>query len=104
MPELEQRVTGLEADMAQVREEWATVQQAPLLNARLLNALRETQVEHGRTLAEHGRTLAEHGRTLAEHGRRLDEVDRKLELLGQGQQTIIGMLDTLIAAGAPDPE
>jgi hypothetical protein len=45
------------------------------LNAGLLSALRETQVEHGETLAEHTRTLGE---------------------LKAGQAAIVGLLEELI--------
>jgi hypothetical protein len=86
---LDERVAALESELRAMREEWVVVQQAPLLNARMLSALRETQVEHGRTLAEHGRTLAEHGRTLAEHTAALGEIRHSLG-------TVVGMLQTLI--------
>jgi chromosome segregation ATPase len=49
-------------------------------HTRVLNALRQTQIEQGETLSEQSQTLAEHGRmlseqggTLAEHGRMLSE-------------------------------
>lgn len=72
---LQVRVEQLERDLAQMREEWAVVQQAPLIQARLLNALRETQVEHGEKLADH---------------------DQAFVRLEAGQRQIIEMLGRLI--------
>ena len=89
MADLEQRVTALEQDRAQIRAEWATVQQAPLVNARLLNALRETQLEHSRMLAEHDRRFDA-------IDRRFDDVDARHVGLLAGQELIVSMLDTLI--------
>ncbi|HSK95977.1 MAG TPA: hypothetical protein VK891_05100, partial [Euzebyales bacterium] len=52
-------------------------------HTRALNALRETQIEQGRTLAEHTRLLDEHGRKLDEQGRVLEEHGRKLDEQGR---------------------
>ena len=57
-------------------------------HTRVLNALRETQIEHGRTLAQHGETLAEHGRMLAEHGRALGELRETQIQHGQALVTL----------------
>jgi ribonuclease PH len=68
-------------------------------HTRVLNALRETQIEHGRTLAQHGRALGglretqvEHGRTLAEHGRALIEhgkaLNQCIRILDQHTRTL----------------
>ena len=46
----DERLTALETDMGQMKEKWKVVQQAPLTNARLLNSLRDTQLEHGRDI------------------------------------------------------
>jgi chromosome segregation ATPase len=54
-------------------------------HGRELGALRETQLEQGRTLEEQGRTLQEHGRTLQAHSRMLEEQSRTL---GQHGQTL----------------
>jgi hypothetical protein len=38
---------------------------------QVIRALRDTQLDHGRTLEAHTRTLETHTRTLAEHGKLL---------------------------------
>ena len=88
MATLDERVAALESELRAMREEWVVVQQAPLLNARMLSALRETQVEHGRTLAEHGQTLAEHTAALGE--------------IRHSLGTVVGMLQTLIDREPPE--
>jgi chromosome segregation ATPase len=66
MSSMEERMTALEGDVAQIRQEWAVVAQAPLIQARLLNALRETQLEHGKELQEQRSMLNHHTADLAE--------------------------------------
>jgi ParB-like chromosome segregation protein Spo0J len=80
MPTVEDRMTGLETRMDELAvrcgdaaAEAANARDAHRQNIVLLNALRVTQAEHGRTLAEHGKTLAEHGKTLGEHSKILNE-------------------------------
>jgi len=96
LEDLERRVTNLEerldmeAGLAASRDrDVADIKQTLGAHGRSIQALADTQSEHTATLAEHGRILAGHTQTLAEHG-------RKLDALGVGQETIIGMLDTLI--------
>jgi hypothetical protein len=96
MSTLEERLAAVERELAQVREEWTVVQQAPLIQARLLNALRETQVDHDRRLGKMERTLDGHTRVLDGHTHLLDEHTRLLVGLGHGQETIVGMLSTLM--------
>lgn len=75
---LEARLEQLERSVEQIREEWTVVQQAPMIQARLLNALRETQVEHGQ---------------------RLDRIEGALGDLATGQETLITMIDRLLRQG-----
>jgi len=124
VPDLEGRVTALETRVdtltTEVRHatdlgvtasrEALTARAAHQQNIELLNALRMTQAEHGRTLAEHSQTLAEHtqtlaehtqtlaehGRTLAEHTGRFDSIDGKLGQLTLGMHTIESLLRRLI--------
>ncbi len=74
-----------------------------IAHTKTLNALRETQVEHGQTLAEHGKVLAEHSRMLTEHSRMLTEHGRMLtehgKVLGEiktGVAHITALLTTII--------
>jgi chromosome segregation ATPase len=62
---LEARVEVLEQESTQMRDEWQVTQRVIQSQAGLLNALRETQVEHGKILKEHGETLKEHGQAIA---------------------------------------
>lgn len=101
MSSVEERLTAVERELAQVREEWTVVQQAPLIQARLLNALRETQVDHDRRLGKIEKKLDEHTRILGEHGQVLGEHTRLLVGLGNGQETLVSMLGTLIDRSAP---
>ncbi len=41
-----------------MKGQWKVVQQAPMIQARVLNALRETQLEHGKVLKEHSEAIA----------------------------------------------
>jgi uncharacterized coiled-coil protein SlyX len=79
-------------------------------HTRVLNALRETQLEHGQTLAEHGQTLAEQGQTLAEQGQTLAEHSQTLaehsqtlaehsQTLAEHSQTLGSMRETQLAHG-----
>ena len=54
-------------------------------HTRVLNALRQTQIEQGETLAEHGRMLSDHTRTL----------DRQTEMLEQHTRTLDGHTEML---------
>jgi hypothetical protein len=108
---VEDQVTQLAEDAAATRalaamadRDVAAFRQEMRGHTRVLNALRETQLEQGRTLQEHGRelgalretqleqglTLEEHGRTLQEHGRELGalretQLEQGLTLAQHGQ-------------------
>lgn len=70
-----------------------------------LNALRETQIDHGRTLSEHSRILSEHSRVLAEHGRILsvhgDKLDQHGRMLHTVQAGVDHIIDLLTEPGRP---
>jgi hypothetical protein len=82
---VEDQVTQLAEDAAATRalaamadRDVAAFRQEMRGHTRVLNALRETQLEQGRTLQEHGRELGalretqlEQGLTLAQHGQTL---------------------------------
>jgi chromosome segregation ATPase len=51
VPTLEARVEVLEEESTQMRDEWQVTQRVIQSQAGLLNALRETQVEHGQAIA-----------------------------------------------------
>lgn len=69
--QLERRVGVVEEEVNEVREmAQAAVQDVVQLRnrqAKVLNALRETQVEHGKTLEKHSTALAELRQTQLEH-------------------------------------
>ncbi|MBW3647694.1 MAG: hypothetical protein KY440_07960, partial [Actinobacteria bacterium] len=86
---VESRLTALERQVAQLREQQALtasdasaartlaagadrdvseVRAELRAHTQVLNALRETQLEQGQVLAEHGQVLAEQGQVLAEQG------------------------------------
>lgn len=99
LEELEQRVTVLESEVAVVRQEAAAARalasgadrdvaeyRAELRgHTRVLNALRETQLEHGNKLVEHGNKLDQltgavnHIRD--QHGAKLDDIAAMLTRL-----------------------
>jgi len=116
--DIENRVSILEREVAQLREQTALtssdataarvlaagadrdvseVRSELRAHTRALNALRETQLEQGRMLTEHGRILAEHGRILAEHGRAIVSLDQKMSAgfttLHTGMEKIIALLE-----------
>ncbi|MBW3640482.1 MAG: hypothetical protein KY451_11650, partial [Actinobacteria bacterium] len=91
---VESRLTALERQVAQLREQQALtasdasaartlaagadrdvseVRAELRAHTQVLNALRETQLEQGQVLAEHGQVLAEQGQVLAEQGQVLAE-------------------------------
>lgn len=115
--EIHDRVSRLEQQMTEVRylatkaDREASGNTAVLRGqVGILNAISETQREHGQTLAkhtkilaDHSRTLADHGRTLGEHTKMLDQIDHKADtrfaemrrgfaVLGAGQQKITELL------------
>jgi hypothetical protein len=79
-------------------------------HTRVLNALRETQLEQGRTLREQSRTLAEHGRELGalretqlEQGRTLAQHGQTLGSLAAGQAAIMRHLGITQPDSAEQP-
>jgi hypothetical protein len=135
---LPDEVAQLRGDVAHLRTEsgetralaWAVdLDLSLLMEARakdrtLLNALRETQVEHGRTLTQLSTTVgglvvevaglvvkvgdlatgqAEHTRTLDQHTRTLDQHTRTLNHHGQ-MLTEHGQMLTEILRRLPDPD
>lgn len=104
MSTIEERLAALEAELPQIRQEAAAARalaagadrdvadyRAEMRSqTRMINALRETQVEQGQTLAGHTETLAGHTETLAEHGRVLTEIQ-------SGMTQIVGLLNELIS-------
>lgn len=81
--ELRRRIEALEAQVNQVVEQQTTTQNLAVGSDRdvaalqvqrrsdmqLIRALRDTQLEQGKTLDAHTRMLEAHTRTLTEHGR-----------------------------------
>ena len=63
----------------------------------VLNAVRETQVEQGKTLAEHSKTLAEHGQAIARLEKTMNEgfakTEQQFAKVGQGMAHIVGLLE-----------
>jgi hypothetical protein len=94
----------------------ATLREQRRADMQLIRALRDTQLEHGRTLqqhgklmgalvagqVEHGRILAEHSRILAEHGGTLAGHGGMLRSPAAGQAAILDHLG--IAPPQPGPE
>jgi septal ring factor EnvC (AmiA/AmiB activator) len=86
MTEIHDRVTRLEEERAEVRflathADKEAASNTAVLQGQIgvLNALRETQQEHGQTLAKHGQILAKHTHMLTEHGKRLDRLEHKVD-------------------------
>ncbi|MEU8586902.1 hypothetical protein AB0C59_07835 [Streptomyces sp. NPDC048664] len=89
----------------------AALQQQRRADMQVIRALRDTQLEQGRTLkqhgellgalvagqVEHGRILEEHSRVLGEHGRTLEEHGGLLRSLAEGQAQHSEMLRSLAA-------
>ncbi len=66
--------TGADRDGSDLRTELRA-------HNRVLEALRETQVEQGLVLQEHSRILGEHSRILGEHGQVLGGLQGGMELI-----------------------
>lgn len=113
---LEHRVSKAQQDASAARalagaadRDCSEFRRTQLAHTKVLNALRETQIEQGGQLAEHGRILREHGRSLREHGRMLREHGRILDkhstilqehtsmLTEHGQR--LGALETKVDSG-----
>ena len=123
--DLESRVGGVEHAVRRLdRDAAATRMMAALADrdvaetrgvlaghTRVLNAVRETQLEQGAVLAEHSRTLLEHTRMLAEQAEvlaehsarfdavdaRFDAVDARFDRLETEVRTIGGTLTELVS-------
>ncbi len=116
--EARELAAGADQDVADYRAELRG-------HTRVLNALRETQLEQGQVLAQHGQVLAQHGQVLAQHGQalaqhgqaitvlieRVDQLDGRVDQLtgtvnfirdqhGARLNDIVGMLDQLIDRGS----
>lgn len=118
--ELRRRLEALEAQVHEVVEQQATtrhlavnsdrdvaaLQEQRRADRQLFHALRETQLEQGRTLREHGellgalvkgqiehgKALAEHSKVLAEQSKVLAEHSKQLGSLETGQAAILDHL------------
>ena len=90
---LEPRVDALEVGASQMRQDWKDIQQTQI---RLLNSLRETQVEHGQTLVEHGRMLTELRGDVTELRGDMTEIRGDMTELRLGMAGIVRSLDYLI--------
>jgi chromosome segregation ATPase len=73
---LETRVDALEQEGAQRRNECKEFHQAQI---RVLNSLRETQIEHGETLKEHSTAIGGVQATLKEHSTAIGGVQATLK-------------------------
>ena len=70
---LETRVAEEASLRAKMDEDMSDLKVEFRAQRTLLQALHDTQQEHGATLAQHGATLAQHGAILAQHGAILAE-------------------------------
>jgi chromosome segregation ATPase len=81
---------GADRDVSEVRSELRA-------HTRALNALRETQLEQGRMLAEHGRILDEHGRAIVSLKQAIIGLDQKMSngfaTLNTGMAQIVALLN-----------
>jgi chromosome segregation ATPase len=98
--DLRARVDRIEAELAEVRAKAESAETLARFADRdaseikashagivhTLNALRETQLEQGQTLAEHTQILAEHSQILAEHSQILAEDTQILAEHSQAHQ------------------
>ena len=103
MPTLEERVTRLEADMAEQKKlragqdrDLSDIGVKVHSNGQLLQALAKTQSEHTATLDRHTATLDRHTAMHKDHTGVLARLTLDVHGLREGVQQIIGMLDTLI--------
>ncbi|MER5542984.1 hypothetical protein ABT072_11165 [Streptomyces sp. NPDC002589] len=85
MEELRRRVEALEAEVHDMREEQAAtrhlavnsdrdvaaLQEQRRADMQLMQALRQTQLEHSKMLVAHGKVLEAHTKTLEEHSKLL---------------------------------
>ncbi len=82
----------MDEDMSELRVEFRA-QRTPL------QALHDTQQEHGATLREHSATLSEHGVMLSEHGAQLTALQTGQQRIMAGVDAIREMLDRTLGSG-----
>jgi chromosome segregation ATPase len=100
---VEVEVERLTNDVAETRimaakndKDLAPFRQQLRAHIRVLNALRDTQIEHGKTLDKHGKilgrltaTVDQHTAKLDEHTAKLDEHTAKLDEHGVSLKTLV---------------
>lgn len=116
--DIENRVSILEREVAQLREQTALtssdataarvlaagadrdvseVRSELRAHTRALTALRETQLDQGRMLTEHGRILDKHGRAIASLNQAIISLDQKMSngfaTLNTGIAQIVALLN-----------
>jgi peptidoglycan hydrolase CwlO-like protein len=86
MTEIHDRVTRLEEERVEVRflathADKEAAGNTAVLQGQIgvLNALRDTQQEHGQTLAKHSHMLTEHGKRLGRLENKVDALDHKVD-------------------------
>lgn len=81
---------GADRDVSEVRSELRA-------HTRALTALRETQLDQGRMLTEHGRILDKHGRAIASLNQAIISLDQKMSngfaTLNTGIAQIVALLN-----------
>ena len=92
---LETRVAEEAGLRAKMDEDMSNLKVEFRAQRTLLQALHDTQQEHGATLREHGETLREHGVILREHSAVLREHSAQLTDLHAGQQRILAGVDAI---------
>lgn len=103
MPSLEERVTALEARVDELAAENGHTADIAVLAARDALTARDAHQRNIELLNALRKTQAEHGRTLSEHSERLDSIDGKLGQLTVGVHTIESLLRRLIDEDGTSP-
>ena len=96
---LETRVAEEAGLRAKMDEDMSNLKVEFRAQRTLLQALHDTQQEHGATLREHGETLREHGVILREHSAQLTELQTGQQRILAGVDAIREMLDRTLNAG-----
>ena len=102
--DIERRLKAAESDAAAARvlaagadRDCSEMKAELRSHTTVLNAVRETQVEQGKTLAEHSKTLAEHGQAIARLEKTMNEgfakTEQQFAKVGQGMAHIVGLLE-----------
>ncbi|MFC3346103.1 hypothetical protein ACFOOM_01345 [Streptomyces echinoruber] len=116
--ELRRRIEALEARVDQIVEQQVTTHNLAVGSDRdvaalqvqrradmqVIRALRETQLEHGRTLEAHTRTLAEHSELLGALVAGQAQQGRLLQSLATGQAAILDHLGITPPEQPQEPE